>query len=48
MPKENIKGGLWKSRIKRSDITIAAIKGLSRKASKIFLGMVPPVLSSLT
>jgi len=42
MPKENMTGGLWKSRIKRSDITKADRKGLSRKTSNIFLSIVPP------
>jgi len=42
IPKENMNGGLWKSRIKRSDITKADRKGLSRKASNNFLSIVPP------
>lgn len=42
MPKANIKGGLWKSRIKRSDNTKADRKGLSRRASKNLLSIVPP------
>jgi len=42
MTNEKIKGGLWKSRIKRSDITILAIKGLSNRALKNFLSIGSP------
>ncbi|SMG67111.1 hypothetical protein BMETH_866_0 [methanotrophic bacterial endosymbiont of Bathymodiolus sp.] len=42
MQKAKINGGLWKSRIKRSDNTMAAINGLSRRASRSFLSIVPP------
>jgi hypothetical protein len=39
MQKAKINGGLWKSRIKRSDNTMAAINGLSRRASRSFLSI---------